>query len=255
MSDGNPPAAVGAYFDLTNGVVGAANGCTSSIAPVAGLAGLYRCSITVVNAADFVTLGVQTANNQSYFYTAAGTETISVGFVNDEVGAYPTTYIATTTVAVTRNKDVPDDQVASNITAAAGTALLSWTPSHAPSGTVALAGSYVDASNYTALLHDATKYIFRKRIAGVNYDAEYTAAFVSGTTYKVAVKWGAAGTQIAVDGVAGTAHANATDAQLGTRWQWGADGNGGQQAGAAFKEKYLWTSALTDAQLVTITTP
>lgn len=170
-----------------------------------------------------------------------------------ELGSYATSYQATTTAAVTRNKDVLDDQVASNLTAAAGSVAFQWTPSHAPSGTVALAGSYVDASNYTALLHDGTKYIFRKRIAASNYDAELTAAFVSGTTYDIALRWGASGTQIAVDGVLGTAHANTTAAQLGTRWQWGADGNSAQQAGAAFKEKRLWTKSLNDIDLQVIT--
>lgn len=123
-----------------------------------------------------------------------------------ELGSYATTYIPTTTAAVTRNKDILDDQVSGNLTAAAGTAVFSWTPSHAPSGTVALAGSYVDASNYTAVLHDATNYIFRKRIAGVNYDATLTASFTSGTTYDIALRWGASGSQIAVDGVLGTAN-------------------------------------------------
>jgi len=148
---------------------------------------------------------------------------------------------------------VLDDAVSGNLTAAAGTVAFQWTPSHAPSGTVALAGSYVDADNYTAILHDATNYIFRKRIAGTNYDATLTASFVSGTTYSVAVKWGADGSQIAVDGVLGTAHANTDPAQLGTRWQWGADGNGGQQAGAAFKENYIWQRQLSYSELKAIT--
>ncbi|MCR4302575.1 MAG: hypothetical protein NUV51_13315, partial [Sulfuricaulis sp.] len=104
------------------------------------------------------------------------------------------------------------------------------------------------------LLHDATNLFIRKRIAGVNYDAPIANTFVSGTAYKVAVTWGASGSQIAVDGVLGTPHANTTAAQLGTRWQWGADGNGGQQAGAAFKEMYLLPRAWSDSELRAMTT-
>lgn len=188
--------------------------------------------------------------------TVAGTVTVTVTgsltFFQLENSSYPTQRIdnaGAVGTSATRNKDVLDDQVASNLTAAAGSVAFQWTPSHAPSGTIALCGSYVDANNYTALLHDGTKYIFRKRIAATDYDAELTASFVSGTTYDIALRWGASGSQIAVDGVLGTAHANTTAAQLGTRWQTGADGNSAQQAGAAFKEKYLWTRALSDSEL------
>ncbi|MDD3885176.1 MAG: hypothetical protein PHW66_09655 [Gallionella sp.] len=192
--------------------------------------------------------------------TVAGTVTVTVTgsltTFNLTNTPYQTSYILNAGAAgtsTTRNKDVLDDQVSGNLTAAAGSVAFQWTPSHAPSGTIALAGSYVDASNYTALLHDATKYIFRKRIAGTNYDAELTAAFVSGTTYSIALTWGASGSNLVVDGVLGTPHANTTAAQLGTRWQWGADGNGGQQAGACFKEKYLWARALSDSEMQAIT--
>lgn len=166
--------------------------------------------------------------------------------------AYQSAYIPTAGGSATRNKDILDDQVSGNLTAAAGSVAFEWTPTHDPSGTIALGGSYVDASNYTVLLHDATKYILRKRIAATNYDAELTAAYANGTSAKIALYFGASGSNIAVDGVLGTPHANTTAAQLGTRWQWGADGNGGQQAGAAFKDMYLQASAVSDAQLVAL---
>lgn len=197
------------------------------------------------------TLGAATTGANVYLGNADGD--VGIWGAQLELGSYATAYIPTTTAAVTRNKDVLDDQVASNLTATAGSVAFQWTPSHAPSGTVALCGSYVDASNYTILLHDATDYIFRKRIAGTNYDATLTASFTSGTTYSVAVTWGASGSQIAVDGVLGTAHANTTAAQLGTRCQWGSDGNGGQQAGAAFKDMYLSPESMSDSELQTIT--
>lgn len=192
--------------------------------------------------------------------TVAGTVTVTVTgsltTFNLTNTPYQTSYIANAGAAgtsVTRNKDVLDDQVSGNLTAAAGSVAFQFTPLHAPSGTIALGGSYVDANNYTQILHDATNLILRKRIGGVNKDATIALAFASGTTYKIAVRWGAGGIQVAVNGVLGTADADATAAQLGTRWQWGSDGNGGQQAGAAFKEKRLWTKSLNDIDLQVIT--
>lgn len=196
----------------------------------------------------------------TFTVTVAGTVTVTVTGAltrfNLTNTAYQTSYVENTGAAgtsTTRNADIQDDQVASNLTAAAGSVAFQWTPSHAPSGTIALGGSYVDASNYTALLHDATKYIWRKRIAGVNYDAELTAAYANGTAAKIALTLGASGTQLAVDGVLGTAHANTDDAQLGTRWQWGSDGNGGQQAGTAIKEMYFFTDSRSDNELKAMT--
>lgn len=201
-------------------------------------------------------------NNTPYTFTVTGAGTVTATVVgvltrfNLTNTPYETSYIENTGAvgtSATRNKDVLDDQVASNLTAAAGTVAFTWTPSHDPSGTIALCGSYVDASNYTVLLHDATKYIWRKRIAGVNYDAELTAAYANGTSAKIALTLGASGINLAVDGTLGTAHANTDDAQLGTRWQWGADGNSLQQAGAAFKEMYLTPRTMSDAELQALT--
>ncbi len=163
--------------------------------------------------------------------------------------------IVTTTAAVTRDASVDSVPTASNILAAAGTIAFTYTPGHAPSGTVFLWGTYVDASNYTAILHDATNLIFRKRIAGVNTDATIANTFASGTTYKMAASWGAAGQQIALNGTMGTAHVNTAAAQIGSTMQLGGDGNSLQQAGMAFKDDRIWQRQLSASEMVTVTTP
>jgi hypothetical protein len=114
-------------------------------------------------------------------------------------------------------------------------------------------GTYVDASNYTAILHDATNLIFRKRIAGVNYDATIANAFTSGTTYKMAASWGASGSTIYLNGVSGTPHANTTAAQIAATMQFGADGNSLQQPGAAVIKNYIWQRQLSASEMQALT--
>jgi hypothetical protein len=170
-----------------------------------------------------------------------------------ELGSAATSYIPTTTVAVTRNAEIDSLPTAGNILAAAGTITLTYTPTSAPSGTRFLWGTYVDASNYTAILHDATNLIFRKRIAGVNTDATIANAFVSGTTYKMCASWGAAGQTIYLNGTAGTPHANTTDAQIAATMQIGADGNSLQQPGMAIKNDRIWQRQLSGSEQAAVT--
>jgi len=171
-----------------------------------------------------------------------------------ETAAFISSPIPTTTAAVTRNAEVESFPTSGNIAAAAGTISLAFAPTHTPSGTVALWGTYVDASNYTAILHDGANLIFRKRIAASNYDATIANAFTAGTSYKVAASWGVAGTTICLNGTIGTPHANTTSAQIAATMQFGADGNSLQQPFAAIKSPRIWTKQLSDATLQSITT-
>ena len=170
-----------------------------------------------------------------------------------ELGSFASSYIPTTTVSVLKNADIDSYATAGNINSASGTVYLEFTPQHAPSGTIALWGTYVDASNYSQLLHDGTNYIWRCRIAATNYDATITSAFVSGTSYKLAVTWGAGGKTITLNGVEGTPHANTTAIQVGATFQTGADGNSLQQAGGSFKSEYLWLRQLSASERLAVT--
>lgn len=185
--------------------------------------------------------------------TSSGTVSVYLWGAQVELGSAATSYIPTTTLAVARNADVESVPTSGNIIAASGWISLTYTPTHAPSGTVFLWGTYVDASNYTAILHDATNLIFRKRIAGTNYDATIANAFVSGTTYKMAATWGASGTGIALNGTLGTGHANTTAAQIGTAMQTGADGNGANQPGMSLGNERIGQRQLSSSELQAIT--
>lgn len=183
------------------------------------------------------------------------TVTGSLTFFQLENGAYKSSRIDNPGAAgsnVARSADVESMPTTGNVLAASSTIYMEFTPRHAPSGTIALWGTYVDASNYTALLHDATNLILRKRIAGTNYDATIAMAFISGTTYKVAGSWGAGGVKVFKTGVKGTDHANTAAAQIASNMQLGADGNGAQQPFACIKNQKTYLVQLPDATVVSM---
>lgn len=206
-------------------------------------------SAAVAGATATIT-GAGTATDGSpvtFTVTVAGTVTVTVTGsptrFQIENGTFKSSYIPNAGAAgttVTRNADLDSQPTAGNILAAQGTLYMEITPQHAPSGTVFFWCTYVDASNYTALLHDGTNLIFRKRIAATNYDATIPWAFTSGTTAKVSAPWGASGTSVYLNGTAGTPHANTTAAQIAATMQLGADGNGAGQPFAAIRKLRIW---------------
>lgn len=196
----------------------------------------------------------QTVTNPVFgFKLATSGDVIAVDYADNQGGAFASSPISTTTAAVTRASDALSYPTAGNLNAAAGAIKLEFTPEHAPSGTIFLFGSYVDSDNATLILHDATSLIARKRIAGTNYDATIANAFVSGTTYKIAMSWGSSGLNIAVAGVLGTANNNSIAAQLGTTIQIGADGNSLQQSFGSLKSVKFYPKQLKTAKLIQVT--
>jgi len=174
-----------------------------------------------------------------------------------EEGGFPTSPIETSGSSVTRVADKLSYSLDSNLNTTQGVINFEFTPEFdVVSGfTIFLWGSYVDASNYTAVLHDGTNIIFRKRISGVNTDSIKALSFVKGTTYKVGVRFNDTdGQDIFIDGVKGTNNANTTALQLGTTFEIGSDGNGANQAYSALRNENLYTASKTDAEMITLTT-
>ena len=183
---------------------------------------------------------------------AAATLTVtgSITEMQLELGANNSSVIPTTTAAVTRAVDAASIPASGNITAAAGTMYVEWTPQSILTGDNYIASTTVDASNYTALIYNSTgSLIVRKRIAGVNSDATYAVTATVGTTYKIAGSWGAAGVLASVSGVSGTLNANTTNAQIGSTLVIG------QNAGERENTKNLrtWTTQLSQSALNSLT--
>lgn len=125
----------GVLVDLTAGTISAPQTggvtnllTTSRIEPV-GLNGWYRVTITFTSDGTQSTVRPMLSNGSTTAYTGDGTSGLFLWGAQLEVGAFPTSYIATTTAAATRAADVAvmtGTNFSSWFNAAAGTLFAEW---------------------------------------------------------------------------------------------------------------------------------
>lgn len=167
---------------------------------------------------------------------------------------FPSSPIPTTTVAVTREKDTLSYPTADNMLANDTTLFMDWTPLAESMGTIFLFGSYVDADNYFAALHDGSNLILRKRALGVNEDAVMPLSYLQGTTYKLGFRLSATlGFDVWVNGGNGSLNTDSSGAKLGADFEIGSDGNGSNQAFSSIKNVKIYNVPLQDSDMKTLT--
>ena len=181
-------------------------------------------------------------------------DAIDVDFNQFEAGGFATSRMAATGAA--RNADVEQYVSAGNLPTndftVYGEVVWETIPTAA---SYFLWASYVDASNYTAVLWDGTNLIARKRIGGANHDATKALTPVAGTRYKWAGRFtSTTGTDIFHSGAIGTNDATNTACQIGAAFQIGADGNGANQPYADNSNSRIYPKALPTSKLIALTT-
>jgi len=101
----NPLLIGNAWFDLQNGVLGTVQaGVVASITNYGN--GWYRCSATATSVVSSSILIRIAPSNNTLVYTGDGTSGIFLWGAQLEAGAFPTSYIPTTTASVVRSADV-----------------------------------------------------------------------------------------------------------------------------------------------------
>lgn len=137
-----------------------------------------------------------------------------------------------------------------NVPAPSFAVALDWSPQATGMGTVWLWASYVDASNYTALLHDGTNLIARKRIAGVNHDATIALTVSTSDTFRCAARFSETqGVDVFLDGDKGSNASNTAAPQIGAMFGLGNDGNGTVVGSHCFRRLAICPGDLNDEQM------
>lgn len=150
------------------------------------------------------------------------------------------------------SKDVLGYPSSLNILPSYGSIRIDWIPAATGQGTVFVCGSYVDANNYTAILHDGTNIIFRKRVSGSNHDATKALSYSADTSYTIVATYGSSDSEIYVDGAQGTGNTNTANLQLGASFQIGTDGNGANQSNASSRLVKIYGRQLSAAKVAAI---
>jgi hypothetical protein len=122
-------------FDVAAGTILTQSANTSGTIVGVGN-GWYRCSNSLTAAESVLNAVVMLSVNNSSVYTGDGTSGLFIWGAQLEVGAFPTSYIPTTTTATTRSAD--DIKIAAGLS---GTADVDYTIVEKPAGCVAVSGS------------------------------------------------------------------------------------------------------------------
>lgn len=249
MNDGTTTWA--ASFDLLNGLLGATLNATSTITAT-GTAAVYRVTVTksaaAAAAAGTVKISLNTTDTATLESSArAGTETLGAWGAQLEAATFASTYVPTTTIAVARNADALAYPLAGNASNTVGTAYVEIVTSSNTPGNCRIVASNTSTGTILVTSGSGQPRFFD----GTNFLASGLGNVAVGALAKVASKWsgvsgtvflgGAAGTPTAFDGDMGMA-----DVEIG--------GNGADKMFGTIRNVRIYSRALTDAQLVAMTT-
>ena len=193
-----------AYFDLTNGVVGATTGANNDSESITLIgSGWYVCSVTFTTAADGVgaVRAYASSGNNITTVDRDGTSSILIWGAQVEAGAFPSTSIETGASAATRNADILTFPAAGNADSFPMTIYAEVTPQQI--GAQGYVMDVADGANNRASLSisSAGKANIEVFSGGASQaSVTGTTTLAVGTTYKLAAVIAANHVELYVDG-------------------------------------------------------
>jgi hypothetical protein len=262
FSDGTTPAAV--KYNLATGVVlGTALGSPVSSKIENYGNGWYRCSLVYTSGATATaTLAISATNSPALSlapYAGDVTKGISVWGAQAEAGSYPTSYIPTTSAAVTRNADVISKTgISALIGQTEGVLFLDLYASAKNDDTNTFATWLVAGNatnNFQIYNLGTTLYWLARNTAGVILDQSADQTIVEGTRYKIAYAYKSGDYALYINGVQKRTNANANVPAVS---QFNLSSGGFGASPAIVKNEYnsavLFPTRLTNAELISLTT-
>jgi hypothetical protein len=222
--------------------------CSSTIAQN----GFYRVTAYVSSISSGATvpaLYITTAlDNGTINHTGDNTAGFYLWGAQLEAASFPSSYIPTTTAAVTRNADVLSVPNSGNFNAYTGTVAFTYNPNQLTStGYAWSAKTYVSI----AYISGGTSYRITE---GTNIGTYATKSISSiGTDYKLAHSYGGTSFKATIDGGAVEEDTFAGEYPLATNFYFGNDGSGNPSLYGHLKNFRMWNRAFTDAELQSIT--
>lgn len=239
------------WFNVSTGVVGNNDSGISGRIESAGN-GWFRCTAIIATATaggGFALLGLASANGAESFTPSTGGQGVFVWGAQLEAGAYPTTYIPTTTAAVTRIADVTTEtNIFTNgfFSASGGTWFMNLANTE-PQIRALSVGFNLVASNANIEIRLASTSLVRPTI-NVIQSGVVVGYLLTTNESKIAVRWNGSTTDIWVNGAKVSITAAMTATQFQTLTMQGTANR------FSVNETAFFRSPLTDAQLAQLTT-
>lgn len=164
--------------------------------------------------------------------------------------SFPSSYIPTTSAAVTRNADVLTQPTSGNIDNVDGTLALQWTPKFASTDNVVTAVLF-DAGGLKATYTSADKKI--NFTDGTNTVSSAALTFSANVVQKLAFRWGPSGLLVYRNGSQAATGATYTAPVLNANLYIGSDVSSANQAYSGIKPVRTWNREFSAAEMGTIT--
>ena len=236
------------WFDLANGAVGTAIAATATIESAGN--GWYRCAVTYTQSGTAARIRFAVASgNGVVSYAGTITNNIYLWGAQVELGSFASTYIPTTTVAVTRNADVLTYPSAGNVLGTSGWAYVEMRLADITS--TAHMGLMVGTAGVGAVPYTVTTSAVRM------YDGANVVSGGNGainTQLKVASTWGGSGQAQSLNGATAVTGSFDGSMNTGSSIYVGIDSDGtSSPLFGTIRNVRIWQVALSSSQLQAIT--